>query len=483
MRQLALLQGENIIKRFTLDKDAYTIGRSKDTDLTFDHAKVSRTHARLFRENDEYVIQDLNSTNYVFVNGLRIKQKQLAVNDRVQISSEVDLIYLEHTPAPADQHHTLMDVQKHFVHKDDLARLKKVTQSIVLHNRLDTILQQILKEGLALTKAERGMIVLTDGTENILWKYASTHGIDKDKAEAGEEVSHSILTEALKTHKVVVRVNESKAAKQEAAVSESMMSLKIFSAMCAPLMLNNHTEQKVIGLFYIDARQLMNHFTEVDQFLFDYLADHAAIAIFNAKRYADQQAEIQRLQLLNADIEKRCSALDSQYQKLLAQIAQDTHGSVSSPGPETAQTYSAGGVVVNTSGEILLVSQHGSSWSLPKGHMEVGEDPETTARREIHEESGISELKLIQSLGSYQRTALNAQGKEDASEIKTISVYLFDTPQMQLQPRDKENPEARWLSPVEAVKTLTHTKDQLFLKGVLPTVIAYIEQKKEKNAV
>ncbi len=35
---------------------------------------------------------------------------------------------------------------------------------------------------------------------------------------------------------------------------------------------------------------------------------------------------------------------------------------------------STGGVVINPAGQIMVVSQHGNSWSLPKGHVDSGED-------------------------------------------------------------------------------------------------------------
>lgn len=514
MKQLALLNGDTVVKRFTLDRDSYTIGRSKDTDFTFDHPKVSRNHARLYRENGEYFIQDLNSTNYVFVNGLRVKQKQLTPNDRVQISSEVNLLFLETTPEPLDKQHTLMDIQKHFIHKDDLMRLKKVTQSVVLLNRLDTILLQILKEGIALTNAERGLIVLTDSSENILWKYATTYRIDKIQAEVGAaEVSHSILQEAIANKTTVVRANEAlKNAAQDDATppaetepaqvpGDSMMSLKIFSAMCAPLVL----EEKVIGLFYVDARQIMNNFSEVDQFLFDYLADHAAIAIFNAKRYADQQSETQRLQQALQQLEGEHTALQSQWAQVaetqaMAQaighsVATETPVAegdtqvpepvVSAPvaseavegTPQVRHTYSAGGVVLNPQGQLLVVNQHHSSWSLPKGHIEAGEEPAVAAQREIFEESGISYLHLVQSLGSYHRRALDRQGQENPLEMKTIYIYLFHTEQEDLNPQDADNPEARWVSIAEAKELLSHPKDRAFLAQAWPQVAAYLARR------
>ena len=57
------------------------------------------------------------------------------------------------------------------------------------------------------------------------------------------------------------------------------------------------------------------------------------------------------------------------------------------------ETRSAGGVVVNAEGKVLVVNQHGTSWSLPKGHIEDGEDALAAARREIYEESGVSDLE------------------------------------------------------------------------------------------
>ncbi len=58
---------------------------------------------------------------------------------------------------------------------------------------------------------------------------------------------------------------------------------------------------------------------------------------------------------------------------------------------------SAGGVVVNNKKEICLVLQHGKNWSLPKGHIEKDETKEDTAVREIGEETGLRNIKLIKN--------------------------------------------------------------------------------------
>jgi len=130
------------------------------------------------------------------------------------------------------------------------------------------------------------------------------------------------------------------------------------------------------------------------------------------------------------------------------------------------ETHSAGGVVTNTYGQILVVSQRGTSWSLPKGHIDPGEDPLTAARREIYEESGIRDLQLVRELGTYSRYKIGARGDEDPSERKTITMFLFRTNQNDLQPIDPDNPEARWVPKSEVAALLTHPKDKQFFANL-----------------
>ena len=130
------------------------------------------------------------------------------------------------------------------------------------------------------------------------------------------------------------------------------------------------------------------------------------------------------------------------------------------------ETFSAGGIVTNSDGHILVVSQHGTSWSLPKGHIDPGEDPLTAAKREIYEESGVRELQLVRELGTYRRYKIGANGGEDPSELKTITMFLFRTNQSHLQPTDPHNPEARWVPKSQVAALLTHPKDKEFFANL-----------------
>lgn len=124
-------------------------------------------------------------------------------------------------------------------------------------------------------------------------------------------------------------------------------------------------------------------------------------------------------------------------------------------------TVSAGGVVINKNGEILVVSQQGTSWSLPKGHINQDEDFLVAAKREIEEESGINDLQLVKELGSYERPRL-----DDPTEIKIIYMFLFKTEQTDLKPIDSENPEARWVKVNEVGELLTAEKDKVFFESI-----------------
>ncbi len=131
------------------------------------------------------------------------------------------------------------------------------------------------------------------------------------------------------------------------------------------------------------------------------------------------------------------------------------------------ETFSAGGVVLNSRGEVLVVSQYGTSWSLPKGHLDPGEDNLEAAKREIYEESGVKDLTLIKELGSYKRHRMGVQVEDDTSELKNIFMFLFKTTQEELNPIDPENPDAKWIKKEDVANLLTHKKDKEFFLSII----------------
>ena len=62
-----------------------TIGRVPGNTLVLPHPQVSAHHAKLVREGGGYRIQDLNSTNHVYVNNTLITNHQLKLGDEIRI--------------------------------------------------------------------------------------------------------------------------------------------------------------------------------------------------------------------------------------------------------------------------------------------------------------------------------------------------------------------------------------------------------------
>tara|TARA_B110000438_G_C15665946_1_gene586009 strand:+ start:439 stop:867 length:429 start_codon:yes stop_codon:yes gene_type:complete len=126
-------------------------------------------------------------------------------------------------------------------------------------------------------------------------------------------------------------------------------------------------------------------------------------------------------------------------------------------------TESAGGIVLGPNKKIILVNQNHDSWSLPKGHIDPGENSLEAAKREIYEESGVKELKLLKKIGFYERYKIGLDGKDDHTELKRIHLFLFSTKEIELQPIDPMNPEAKWCNLDEAISLLTHQEDRNYL--------------------
>jgi 8-oxo-dGTP pyrophosphatase MutT (NUDIX family) len=59
----------------------------------------------------------------------------------------------------------------------------------------------------------------------------------------------------------------------------------------------------------------------------------------------------------------------------------------------------SGGAVKNEKGSLLMIYRN-RHWDLPKGKMEKGESPAITAIREVEEECGIKNLKIVKKLSS-----------------------------------------------------------------------------------
>lgn len=71
--KLVRLGLDGTVAEYIFDQPSVTLGGSDDNDLVLDDDKTSREHARIFQEGDDWLIEDLQSTNGTWVNHVRVR--------------------------------------------------------------------------------------------------------------------------------------------------------------------------------------------------------------------------------------------------------------------------------------------------------------------------------------------------------------------------------------------------------------------------
>lgn len=114
----------------------------------------------------------------------------------------------------------------------------------------------------------------------------------------------------------------------------------------------------------------------------------------------------------------------------------------------------AGGIVNNEQGQILLIFRLGC-WDLPKGKIELGEAKKEAAVREVEEECGIEDLKILRELpNTYHMYTL--KGKKI---LKYTYWYEMETSfSGRLTPQLEEDIiEAKWVERKDLVNYIPKT--------------------------
>jgi serine phosphatase RsbU (regulator of sigma subunit)/pSer/pThr/pTyr-binding forkhead associated (FHA) protein len=74
MPSLVFLAGPIAGRRYKLADGEYVIGRRSDCQIFVPDMRVSRQHARLWKDNETWALEDLGSNNGTFVNGVKVQQ-------------------------------------------------------------------------------------------------------------------------------------------------------------------------------------------------------------------------------------------------------------------------------------------------------------------------------------------------------------------------------------------------------------------------
>lgn len=129
---------------------------------------------------------------------------------------------------------------------------------------------------------------------------------------------------------------------------------------------------------------------------------------------------------------------------------------------------SVGGMIYRKSDEgyhfVLILDAYGK-WTFPKGGVKDAESEEEAAVRELHEETGLKELKVIDYLGE---TEVKVHKPNEQPYRKMIKYFLIEAKDKDIiVPQVSELKDVQWFSKKEALETLGYenAKD-IFNKGL-----------------
>ena len=95
MPKLILRFDDRELAECAVGMHAVTIGRLPDNDLVIDNPAVSGRHARVYKEGNHYVLEDLKSTNGTFVNDKPVARHTLLEGDVILVAKH-SVLFTQH---------------------------------------------------------------------------------------------------------------------------------------------------------------------------------------------------------------------------------------------------------------------------------------------------------------------------------------------------------------------------------------------------
>src|SRR6202040_109172 len=92
-RILLASEGKTVMER-ELKPGRLVIGRTADNDLQIDSKFISRHHCQIVTQSDSCLIEDLNSTNGIYVQSKRVRRHNLNDGDVVQVGQH-EIMYID----------------------------------------------------------------------------------------------------------------------------------------------------------------------------------------------------------------------------------------------------------------------------------------------------------------------------------------------------------------------------------------------------
>ena len=186
----------------------------------------------------------------------------------------------------------------------------RLSQALSSSLDLDDVLDKVMDEVVTATHAERGFIMLTEqasGESGVRRTFYATRGLDHKEIEApGFLTSRSVVEQVEREGEPMLTSDAQRDARL--ASRQSVVLLKLRSILCVPI----RTQQRGLGVIYVDSRVMTGIFTQAELELLTTIASHAAVTIENARLFRETQNQLQILRTIYEIAADLTSTLDMQ---------------------------------------------------------------------------------------------------------------------------------------------------------------------------
>ena len=271
-----------------INRDPFTIGQSHSNSLPLTSAEISREHAHIVHNGEDFLLRDHDSRAGTFVNDQPITEVALAHGDRIRIGRQTELTFLIGDASQTDDKTTASvgDLRQ-------LAALLDGLRALGSAKVLDHVLALVLDSAIAITDADRGFLMLLSPEGDLEFKLG--RGRDRSTLPGNRfETSRKIPEQVFETGQPSLVADLLDTALGDA--HQGTVALGIRNVACVPLKLLQYVEaaddvaeDRRIGVLYLDSRVKGSLRSKSTQLALETLAAEAAVAIENARLYRESQ--------------------------------------------------------------------------------------------------------------------------------------------------------------------------------------------------
>jgi transcriptional regulator with GAF, ATPase, and Fis domain len=373
-----------------------TIGSSRDSDVVIDSPDVAPAHATLTHEPGRFRLESTARANPFFVNGKKTRSLDLRHGD-VFVIGDVELTFSTVDEPPERR----SAVPESALQLAAMYRLQNFSRLLAEPADLDGLLNELIDQVVALTKASKGFLVLAGASkpENPhAYEIRVARNLEREPVDGPSELlSDDIIREVISSKKPQIISDALHDTRFQNSLS--VINLALSSVMCVPLLYRG----ELLGLIYVGNNDVVALFTQPQLEMLEVFASQAALFIKNAT-------------LLNE--------LRSEKTVLVERLENVKFGSITGSCPQMIEVYKRVEKVASTDITVLVTGETGTGKELIAHEIHArsprAKGPFVTVNCGAIPENLIESELFGHVKGSFTGAVANQIGKFQAADKGTI---------------------------------------------------------------